>query len=202
MKQEAAEGLAPETERRLRLFVALLLRWNRRINLIARADEPHVWERHILDSTQLLPLLPAPTGLLVDLGSGAGFPGLVLAIATGWQVHLVESDARKASFLRQVARETATAVTIHAARAETLVLPPAQVVTARALAPLAQLLALAVRFLAPDGVCLFPKGKSAAEELTEACREWHMRVEQFPSRTSPTATLLRLREICRVPTSG
>ena len=202
MKQDAPTLLSPDVERRLRAFTALLLRWNRRINLIARADEPHVWERHVLDSAQLLPLLPFPAGLLVDLGSGGGFPGLVLAIASGWQVHLVESDARKASFLREAARETGTVVAIHAARAETLALPPAQVVTARALAPLTHLLPLAARFLAPDGLCLFPKGRTAVDELTAARREWHMRAEHFPSRTSPTASLLRLREICRVPTSG
>lgn len=191
-----------EAEKRLRDFAALLLRWNHRINLIARTDEPFVWERHILDSAQLAPLLPPKGGTLIDLGSGGGFPGLVLGVVAGWRVHLVESDARKSAFLREAIRITETDGTVHIARAESVHLPPADVVTARALASLARLLALAAPLLKPGGFCLFPKGRSAAEELTTARREWHMQAEHFPSQTDATATLLRIREIRPVKPTG
>jgi 16S rRNA (guanine(527)-N(7))-methyltransferase RsmG len=189
--------LALEAEERLRAFVDLLRQWNRRINLVGQADERPLWERHILDSAQLVPLLPAPEGELIDLGSGAGFPGLVLALTTNWRVALVEADQRKAAFLREAVRATGARATVYAVRAEQVSLPPARVVTARALAPLPDLLALATPLLAPDGICLFPKGRSAEDELTAARAQWHMRVERFPSRTNPTATLLRLSEIRR-----
>lgn len=187
-----------EVTDRLRIYQALLLRWTARINLIARTDADEIWQRHILDSAQLGPLLPAPAAELVDLGSGAGFPGLVLAITTGWQVHLVESDQRKAAFLREAARATEAPAVVHPLRAEALKLPPVPVVTARALAPLAALLPLAAPLLRPDGICLFPKGATANDELTAAANGWQMRVERFPSQTSAGATILRLSEIRRV----
>ena len=187
-----------EVTDRLRIYHALLLRWTARINLIARTDADEIWQRHILDSAQLGPFLPAPAAELVDLGSGAGFPGLVLAITTGWQVHLVESDQRKAAFLREAARATAAPAVVHPLRAEALKLPPVPVVTARALAPLAALLPLAAPLLRPDGICLFPKGATANDELTAAANGWQMRVERFPSQTSAGATILRLSEIRRV----
>jgi len=199
VKHCADRGLEFASRDRARLdrFADLLRRWNARINLVSRADEPALWSRHIADSAQLVPLLPDGNGTLIDLGSGAGFPGLVLAILTGRPTHLVEADQRKAAFLREAARETEADATVHAARAETLRIPPANVVTARALAPLPDLLKLAVPFLAPGGVCLFPKGRDVEAELTAAAAEWHMRVERFPSQTGPGATLLRLSEIRR-----
>ena len=156
----------------------------------------------MLDSAQLASLLPTEASRLIDLGSGAGFPGLVLAIMTGHSVQLVEADARKAAFLSEAARLTGTNATVHVARAESLRLQPADVVTARALAPLPRLLALAAPLLAPDGVCLFPKGRTVADELTAARRQWHMQVERFPSRTMPSATILRLCEIRPVRPTG
>jgi 16S rRNA (guanine527-N7)-methyltransferase len=190
-------AIAPDIRQRLETFAALLRHWNARINLVSRADIALLWPRHIDDSLQLAPLLPAVRSELIDLGSGAGFPGLVLAIATGWHVHLVESDQRKAAFLREAARVTQAAATIHAVRAESLRQAPAQVVTARALAPLAELLVLAHPLLADTGICLFPKGRSADDELTAVANEWHMRCERFASRTSPAATILRISEIRR-----
>ncbi len=184
-----------EIEQRLRAFTELLLQWNARVNLVGRADTDSVWLRHVLDCAQLAPLLPAASGTLIDLGSGAGFPGLILAIVTGWRVHLIDADARKAAFLREAARLTAADVAVHVTRVEQTRLEPADVVTARALAPLPRLLTLAVPLLARGGFCLFPKGRRVADELTAAHREWHMHVEQFPSQTDTTATLLRIREI-------
>jgi len=186
----------------LTTFVNLLLDWNQRINLVVRADEAEIWARHVEDSAQLSQLLPADAQEIIDLGSGAGFPGLILAITTSRHVHLVESDARKASFLRHAVRETGANASVHAIRAESLRLPLVPVVTSRAFAPLVRLLPLAAPLLAPDGVCILPKGRSVAQELTEAHHEWQMQVERFPSRTSPDGTLLRLREICRVPSTG
>lgn len=195
--KHSGDGIPPDARERLDRFASLVLRWNATINLISRTDEATLWPRHILDSAQLVPLLPPTPGTLIDLGSGAGFPGLVLALLTSWTVHLVESDQRKAAFLREAARETDARVTVHAIRAEALRLDRAAAVTARALAPLEALLPLAAKLLAPDGICLFPKGRGAAGELTVASTQWHMRVEQFPSLTDSGATLLRISEIRR-----
>jgi 16S rRNA (guanine(527)-N(7))-methyltransferase RsmG len=191
------ETISPEAYERLARFIDLLLRWNAKINLISRADERTLWPRHILDSAQLVPLLPPIPGTLIDLGSGAGFPGLVLAVLTTWSVHLVECDQRKAAFLREAARTIDARVTIHPVRAEILRLDGAAAVTARAMAPLAALLPLAAPLLAPDGICLFPKGRSAADELTAASKQWHMRAELFPSQTNSSAAILRISELRR-----
>lgn len=192
---QAAFGVSRETLDRLAAYEALLRKWNPAINLVARSTLDDVWERHFADSAQLFALLPEGTRVLVDLGSGAGFPGLVLAILGVPEVHLIESDGRKAAFLREVARVTGAPATVHAQRAEQADAPPADAVSARALADLSALLPLAARFLRPGGVCLFPKGRTAADELTRARDSWTMRVEEFPSRTDPSGALLRLSEI-------
>jgi 16S rRNA (guanine527-N7)-methyltransferase len=182
---------------RLDIFIQLLLRWNATVNLIAPGDAVVVRERHLADCLQLAPLMPAAATRAIDLGSGAGFPGLVLAIATGVPFDLVESDHRKAAFLREAARATAAPVTVHAKRIEDAVVAPATVVTARALARSPRLLALAAPKLADGGVCLFMKGAGADAELTEAARDWHMTVQKLPSRTEPSAHILRISEIAR-----
>ena len=182
-----------ETEPRLRAYQELLLLWNKRINLIGRGDEAVAWQRHILDSAQLVPLLPAE-GAVADLGSGGGLPGLVIAMLRPVPIHLVESDRRKAAFLREASRDLPH-VTVHAKRIDEATLPPLAAVTARALAPLTALLPHAARLLAPGGVAVFPKGRTAEAELTDAAPHWLMRVERFSSRTDPDATLLRLSEI-------
>jgi len=188
-------NVSRETRDRLAAYAELLAKWNPVINLVSKTTLGAAWERHFADSAQLHALLPPDTQRLVDLGSGAGFPGLVLAVLGVPEVHLVESDVRKAAFLREVARVTAAPVTVHAARAEMVSLPPADVVSARALAELDELLPLAMRFLKPGGVCLFPKGRTAADELTRARLSWNMRAEEFPSRTDPSGTILRLSDI-------
>lgn len=194
----AVGDVSRETRGKLEAFAALLLRWNRTVNLIARGDEPMLWPRHIVDSLQLLPVIPPEAGRAIDLGSGGGFPGIVLAIATGLRFDLVESDRRKAAFLREAVRLTGAPATVHAARAESVALSPAPLVTARALAPLPQLLALAAPLLAPGGVCLFLKGGSATSELTAARMEWHMEVTRLPSQTASDACILRISDISRV----
>lgn len=190
--------MTAELAARLATFKALLLTWNARINLVSPGDAAHLDQRHIADSLQLLPLL-LPDGICADLGSGAGFPGLVLAAADPGRVwHLVESDRRKAAFLAEAARSMdLRQVCIHASRIEATALPPLAVLTARALAPLDALLGHAARFLAPGGIAIFPKGRSAEAELTEALRGWTLRAERHPSATDATATILRLSEIAR-----
>ncbi len=182
---------------RLRLFADLLLRWNTTLNLIAARDAAVVWDRHIADSLQLLPLMPAGIGRAIDLGTGGGFPGLVLAIATGVHFDLIELDRRKASFLRTAVLETAATATVHCCRIEDASVAPASLVTARALAPLARLLPLAARLLTEDGVCLFLKGAKVTEELAATEQDWSMAVEHVPSRTNPDGVVLRLAGLRR-----
>jgi 16S rRNA (guanine527-N7)-methyltransferase len=182
----------PDALSRLRTFTELLLRWNGTLNLIAPKDMPVVWERHIEDSLQLAPLLPAGIDRAADLGSGGGFPGLVLAIATGVHFDLIESDRRKSSFLRTAILETGAPATVHACRIEHARLPPAPLVTARALAPLDRLLPLAAPLLAAGGTCLLLKGAKAAEEVAQARAAWRMAVETIPSRTHDGGVILRI----------
>ncbi len=179
-----------------RCMWSLLLRWQKTINLISPRDIELVWTRHIADSLQLAALIPPDTDRAIDLGSGAGLPGLVLAIATGIPFDLVEADHRKAAFLREAARLTGAAATVHATRIEAATIAPARLVTARALAPLATLLGWASKLLAPGGICLFPKGRGAEDELTAAAAQWQMQVHRTTSRTDPSATILRISEIC------
>jgi 16S rRNA (guanine527-N7)-methyltransferase len=193
-------GLVPvsrETLERLEAFAALLTAWNQRLNLVGRGTVEDLWRRHILDSAQLHPLIPPGAETLVDLGSGAGFPGVVLAIMGGPAVHLVESDQRKCVFLREAIRVTGAQATVHPVRIEAAPPLKADVVTARALAPLDKLLDLAQRFLKPDTMCLFLKGRTAAEELTAARESWEMTVEPLPSRSDQTGSILRLTNIER-----
>jgi 16S rRNA (guanine527-N7)-methyltransferase len=181
-----------ETLAWLEIYAALLVKWQARINLVGPATLPDLWRRHFLDSAQLLPLLPRDGGVLVDLGSGAGFPGLVLALMTGWKVHLIDSDQRKCAFLRQVALETAilSRVTVHAARFDAVAPFRADVVTARACAPLDALLGHALPFVAESGRCLFLKGGRVEEELTAAEANWNMQVTRRPSASDPAGTIL------------
>ncbi len=190
-------GVSRETLERFDIYAKSLRRWRRTVNLVGSATLRDVWRRHFLDCAQLWPLLPSPPGRVVDLGSGAGFPGLVLAILGAGDVHLIESDGRKVAFLREAARVTRTPVTIHAARSEAV--PPlgADVVTARACAPLNRLLALAARHLGTGGICLFPKGRHVDAELTAANKLWNMRIGRVPSRSDPSGVILKLEDISR-----
>ncbi len=193
----ASPAVSRETQARLDLFHALFLRWNPVINLVSRRDEARVGQRHIQDSLQLVPLIPGGTDRAIDLGSGGGFPGLILAIATGLPFDLVEADGRKAAFLREAARETGAPATVHAVRIEAADIAPARLLTARALAPLPELLELSARLVAPGGVALFPKGEKAQEELTNAQAKWQMVVERFASQTDPAGVILRISEVAR-----
>lgn len=195
-------NVSRETLDRLGTYVDLLAAWNRRINLVGRETMGDVWRRHILDSAQLFPLIPREARRLVDLGSGAGLPGLVLAILGMPEVHLMEADQRKAVFLQEAVRVTGVPAVVHPRRIDRVPGFVADVVTARALAPLPELLAISERFLGPHSVCLFLKGRMVEEELTAAAKTWHIRADRQPSRTDPSGCILRLEAIARELRAG
>lgn len=190
-----------ETHDRLLALQALTAKWTERINLISRSTRDEIWTRHILDSAQLFPLAPETAKTWVDLGSGGGFPGLVLgcllADRPGARITLIESDQRKCAFLRTATRELGLPADIVTRRIEQADPVGAEVLTARALAPLAELLPLAARHLAPGGLALFPKGHGAAQEIEAARHGWVFDCVTTPSITDPDATLLRIERIAR-----
>jgi 16S rRNA (guanine527-N7)-methyltransferase len=192
-----------ETLARLDRFVELLLKWQNTTNLVAPSTLPQLWTRHVADSLQLLDLAP-DARVWVDLGSGGGFPGLIIACALaetpGAEVHLVESNAKKAAFLREAARVTKAPAVVHAIRIEDSgdSLPArVDVVTARALAPLKSLLDQAFPLLARGAVGVFPKGQDVDAELTEAAKYWNIQASLVPSRTDPKARIVVVRALER-----
>lgn len=190
-----------ESKARLEAYVDLLLRWQTKINLVGPSTVGQVWHRHILDSLQLLPLLPRQTRVIADLGSGAGLPGIVLAIARPVDVHLFESNGKKAAFLREAVRQTDAKATIHQIRLETIrslpVRPKVQVVTARALAPLPTLLDYAQCWLEEGAVGLFHKGQDIDTELTKATKYWKICCQKHPSMTDSAGVILEIKEAHR-----
>ncbi len=203
-------GVSRETREALEIYEASLIKWQKVVNLVGKGTLQEVWHRHFLDSAQLAPLIPKHTGgaptVILDIGSGAGFPGLVLAVlaATGALalppliVHLVEANARKCAFLKEVARITGAQVVVHNARVENLTPFPIDVIMARAVAPLPRLLTLVSGFICqadchPLG--LFLKGQGVDEELTEAGKQWKMQIETIVSVTDPKGVVLRIEDI-------
>lgn len=176
------------------LLVDLVLRWNARINLVAEADRQRIWERHILDSLQILALVPPATRSVLDIGTGAGFPGLVVALSSEIPTLLVEADLRKAAFLREAVRLTGANATVVAQRVED-VSAQVDLVTSRAVAKLTRLISWAKPRMTSDGYCLFQKGRTARDELAAAEGAWRMRAESFPSLVAPEAVILRLSRI-------
>lgn len=199
--QQATEiGVSRESWDRVVVFVDLLLTWQARINLISPASIPTIWERHVLDSLQVLKLLPDPPLPIADLGSGSGFPSLPLAIASGRHFHLYESNQKKAAFLREALRVTGASGTVHAERLDGKLhdYPKVSVVTARALASLPELLALAEPFLNNGAQALFHKGQDIAQELTEAQKYWRIQFTKHPSLTDSQGIILQVQEASRV----
>lgn len=192
-----------ETRERLERLAALLRHWQKTINLVGAKSLSQLWRRHMLDSAQLVPLIPPEARIMVDLGSGAGFPGLVLAIMLadrrGFRVHLIESDKRKAAFLASAIGEIGAPAQVHAERIEDFTSFPADVITARGCAPLPKLLGYALRFWQPGTVGLFLKGRHAARELTEARESWTFKAQLTPSRSDPSGTIVVVRALERVP---
>ena len=190
-------GVSRETLAKLTSYVELLIQWNRRINLVSANSIGDIWRRHILDCAQLAKYLPRHTQVVVDLGSGAGLPGLVLAAMGVPEMHLVESDLRKSAFLREAARIMDMLVVLHPERIEKAAAFPADAVVARACAPLYQLIDFSEKFLSSKAVCLFLKGESASAELTAAQASWSMTAERIPSLSDPSGVILKLSAIRR-----
>lgn len=191
-----------ETFADLGIFVKLVRQWTGHINLISPATVPEIWSRHVLDSAQLFDAHPK-SGHWVDLGSGGGFPGIVLAIlakhrAPGLRFSLVESDRRKGEFLRKASRELALQVVVCPNRAETLAPCSADVVTARAMAPLNDLLTHVHRHMAETGVAILPKGSRADEEIAAALKIWRFDLSLGASHTDPNAKILRIVNLSHV----
>jgi 16S rRNA (guanine527-N7)-methyltransferase len=192
----ARTHVSQKTLARLKAYADVLRDWNARHNLVARSTLPDLWVRHIWDSAQLEPLIPPGTRTLADLGSGAGFPGLVLAaLRPEIAVTLHDSVGKKCAFLRAAAERMGVAVTIENGRIEDLVPCPHDVITARALAPLPLLLAYAWPLTGKGSVCLFLKGQNLGSELTEAHKSWKMETSQVPSQTDPSGAILVVRKL-------
>ena len=197
-----------ETAARLDEFAALLLRWQKAVQLVAPSTLPKLWTRHIADSLQIVELVPNAKRW-IDLGSGGGFPGLVVAIALaevpGAVVHLVESDTRKAAFLREAVRVTGAPAKVHHERVESAAerfAGDVEIVTARALAPLARLLELAAPLLSGGARGVFLKGQDVDNELTQAAKSWNIAAETFPSRTDPRGRILIIERAVRQNVAG
>lgn len=186
-------NVSRETLSQFEAYLTLLEKWQRRVNLVANSTMADVWERHILDSAQLFRFCPANTKKILDVGSGAGFPGLVLAIMGDFQVDLVESDQRKAIFLSTVIRSLGLTAKVHNYRIESLPTLHPDVVTARALAPVSKLMKLIEKQISADTVCLFLKGESVEDELTDFKSCSTMMSVQHPSLSGPNGVVLELK---------
>lgn len=198
----AQVNVSRETLQRLDTYAALLQKWNPAINLVAPSTLKALWERHFLDSAQVLDLA-GPGSSWVDIGTGGGFPGLIIAILAAEKrpdlhVTCIESDLRKATFLRTVIRETGVNALVISKRIEQVDPQGADILSARALAPLTKLLGFAERHLAAGGQALFPKGATHATEVSEALENWRFQADTYASKTDPEAVILSLREIRRV----
>jgi len=196
-------NVSRETSERLDSYAALLGKWNAAINLVSKSSLADLRTRHFADSAQLLALCPPTARHWADLGSGGGFPGLVIAILAAeslpdLSVTLVESDGRKAAFLSAVVRETGIRTTVVADRIESLAPLAADVLSARALAPLPQLLTFAEQHLAPKGRALFPKGATHRSEVAESLAEWRFDLREHPSKTDAHAVILEIEGVSRV----
>jgi 16S rRNA (guanine527-N7)-methyltransferase len=193
--RELGFDVSRETIDQLEALISTLVRWQKAINLVGRNTLEDIWSRHILDSAQLAPLIPAEAKSLTDLGSGGGFPGLVLAaIRPDLDMTLIEVDARKAAFLGEAGRRMGLkkAPRVIIGRIEEAPAAKADVVTARALAPLGQLLAWADGHRLDTAICLFHKGKGWQLELTEAMKDWDITCQPLSSITDRDAVILRI----------
>ncbi len=193
-----ARPVSREIDTKLDQYEALLRKWQPKINLVSPASLPDARMRHFEDSLQLAPYIPASAHTLYDLGSGAGFPGLVLAmVRPDLAVHLFEVDQRKSAFLQTVSRETSTPVTVHVSRVEAVTVPAPDVITARALASLSALLKLTERWWEenPDCALILPKGAAYADEVTQTQNLYEFDVAIHPSSTDSAARILVLRHM-------
>lgn len=196
-------GVSRETMERLEKFEQVLLKWNPRINLVSKNSLPHLWQRHIADSVQVYDCADKVDETWLDIGSGGGFPGIVVAILAAerspqTKVTLIESDQRKSVFLRTAARECGVSISVLTKRIEQVEPIGAQIMSARAVADLDTLLGFSERHLAEDGVALFPKGESWKKEVDVAKKKWRFDVESITSLTETEAVILKIKGITRV----
>ena len=196
------ENVSRETSNKLTLFANIVEKWTPRVNLISKASVPYIWQRHIEDSIQIYSLVP-PVSSWVDLGSGGGFPAIVVALLAqqdgrSSKFTLVESDQRKCVFLRTAIRELGLKVEVLNDRIENIPPLEANVVSARALAELPLLIGLASRHMKSDGIAIFPKGKNWKVEDAKARKSWAYSNESIPSKTDPSAAILKIKEIKHV----
>jgi 16S rRNA (guanine527-N7)-methyltransferase len=192
-------GVSRETRERLEAYVATLLEWQGRMNLIGSGTIDDIWNRHIVDCAQLARLVPTGCRRLVDLGSGAGLPGLIFAILGVPGVELVESDQKKAAFLHAAAGAAGVKPLIHTCRVEAMPQEPADVVTARAVAPLERLVPMVSRFMTEGSVAILPKGSSVDDELKAVARHWHLWYSRHTSMTDPRGCLLVIDRLYHDP---
>ncbi len=195
-------GVSRESLERLLILEKLLLTWQAHINLISSATISDLWNRHIVDSLQILPLIPKTTKAIADLGSGGGFPGLVLAATQEAEVHFYESNTKKTAFLQEALRHMKIKGRVHRQRLEPMQAPPempnVQLVTARAFAPLPLLLGLAEPFMRGGAKALFHKGQECHNELNEAAKSWKIAYDTHPSVTDSHSVILEIKEIAHV----
>jgi 16S rRNA (guanine527-N7)-methyltransferase len=196
-------NVSRETDAKLHSYDEMLHKWQKAVNIVSPSTLNDSLNRHFVDSLQILPLLPKDTKTLYDLGSGGGFPGMVLAIAApDVEVSLIESDRKKCSFLSSVSRETKTPATVVNARIEATDLPAPDVVTARALADLSLLLSWCLTWAEenPDLVLIFPKGRNAAQEIAEAKEKYSFEYQEIASKTSDESAIIIVHKLCaRLP---
>jgi 16S rRNA (guanine527-N7)-methyltransferase len=194
-------AVSRETFERLSLYHDFLLKWQNKVNLISPDTIAHAWQRHFLDALQLLPLITNINAKIIDLGTGAGFPGMVLAIAGATNVHLIESDTKKILFLREVARITDTNVMLHHGRIEEKLTSPGDIITSRACSPLGTLLQLASNYVSHETICLFHKGKNYSKEIDDANIHWSFIPDIVESITDSQSAILKLTSIEKRDTS-
>lgn len=191
-------AVSRETLGRLQLYAEILTTWQRSINLVSDDSLNEMWHRHFMDSAQLIASIPAGEAPVLDIGSGAGFPGVVLALVGQRPVELVERNGKKCAFLREVGRQTGAPITVHQTRIENLNTEHKwSVITARACAPLSKLLELTENLIAHDGVCIFPKGGGWRDELTNSAKLWNMNATHDESRTSREGVILKISKFSR-----
>jgi 16S rRNA (guanine527-N7)-methyltransferase len=195
-------NVSRETIAKLEQYAALVVRWNPHINLVSKSTIPDIWNRHIVDSVQLFQYAGSKLENWLDIGSGGGFPGVVMAVIAQEKAPLtrftfIESDQRKATFLRTAARELGLLVNILAERVEDASPQSANIVTARALAPLTELFPYLQRHLAQDGRAILPKGKTFEDEIQAARLDWRFEIKSYPSMTDAQAKILIVKDIHR-----
>ncbi len=203
MKDIAGTNVSRETFERLEVFATLTKKWNPSINLVARSTLNDLWNRHIVDSAQLFRYAPATPRHWVDIGSGGGFPGIVVAVmakelSPKTRFTMIESDQRKSTFLRTAARELDLNIEVLADRVENVAPQAADMISARALSALDGLFALISRHISPETCAIFPKGKTFANEVTQAERNWRFDLKAHTSMTEPDARILVVKDIIRV----